>query len=183
MTIDGIVPPARRFRELGGTVGLGSDQAPGNNSHNIFAEMRATAMFAKIKAEDPTALPAWQVLRMATIDGARVLSIDDRVGSLEAGKEADLIVIDLHEPPMAPVIRSPARNLVANLVYAQNGSGVRMSMVAGKVIYEQGRFANFDQNDILRQLAEAAGDFEAAIADDSVIGDLPISQLTAAGLI
>ncbi|MBX3070167.1 MAG: amidohydrolase family protein [Thermomicrobiales bacterium] len=181
--IDGVVPPARRFRELGGVVGLGSDQAPGNNSHNIFAEMRATAMFAKIKADDPTVLPAWQVLRMATIDGARVLGVDDLTGSLEAGKEADLIMIDLQGPPMAPVIRHPARNLVANLVYAQTGSGVLMSMVAGKVIYEDRRFTNVDKTAVLHQLAAAAGEFEAAISADPVVADLPIAQLTRSGLI
>lgn len=181
--IDGVVPPARRFRELGGTVGLGSDQAPGNNSHNIFAEMRATAMFAKIKAEDPTVLPAWQVLRMATIDGAKVLGVDDVTGSLEVGKEADLIMIDLQTPPMAPVIRHPARNLVANLVYAQTGSGVLMSMVAGMIIYRDSQFMNIDSAEILRKLDVSAAEFETAIGQDPVVAGLPISQLTQAGLI
>ncbi|MGH9176301.1 MAG: amidohydrolase family protein, partial [Vicinamibacterales bacterium] len=122
--IDGVVPPAWAFKEAGGLVGLGSDQANGNNSHNVFAEMRATAMFAKIKAESPLPLPAWQVLRMATIEGATVLGIGDRVGSLEVGKEADLIMLDLTRPPLAPVLLRPARNLVPNLVYAETGSNV-----------------------------------------------------------
>ncbi|MGD9712100.1 MAG: amidohydrolase family protein, partial [Thermomicrobiales bacterium] len=181
--IDGVVPPARRFRELGGTVGLGTDQAPGNNSHNIFAEMRSTAMFAKIKAGDPTVLPAWQVLRMATIDGARVLGIDDSVGSLEAGKEADLIMIDVHRPPMAPVIYKPARNIVANLVYAETGSHVLMSMVAGNVIYQHGAFTNIDANEVMTQLSSIARQFEEDIAADPVVADLPITKLTAEGLI
>ena len=120
-TIDGIVPPAALFSSFGGVVGLGSDQAAGNNSHNIFSEMRSTAMFAKIAAGSPLPLPAWQVLRMATIGGARVLGIDDKVGTLEVGKEADLIMIDLTKPPMAPVVLHPARNIAANLVYAETG--------------------------------------------------------------
>jgi 5-methylthioadenosine/S-adenosylhomocysteine deaminase len=181
--IDGVVPPASRFRELGGTVGLGSDQAAGNNSHNIFPEMRATAMFAKIKAEDPTVLPAWQVLRMATIDGAKTLGIDTIVGSLEAGKEADLIVIDTHKPPMAPVIRQPARNLVANLVYGETGSNVRMTMVAGEVIYRDGLFTRIDAAHAIAAAQAAAETFEQDIGNDPVIADLPITQLTAAGLI
>src|SRR3712207_5578712 len=91
--IDGVSPPATAFREAGGVGGLGSDQSAGNNSHNVFSEKRATAMFAKIAAGSPLPLPAWQVVRMATIDGARALGIGDRVGSLEAGKEADLILV------------------------------------------------------------------------------------------
>jgi 5-methylthioadenosine/S-adenosylhomocysteine deaminase len=181
--IDGIVPPASRFRELGGTVGLGSDQAAGNNSHNIFAEMRATAMFAKIKAEDPTVLPAWQVLRMATIDGAKTLGIDTIVGSLEVGKEADLIVIDLHRPPMAPVIRRPARNIVASLVYAETGSNVRMTMVAGQIIYRDGLFTRIDADQTIRTAQSAAARFEHDISNDPVIASLPITQLTSNRLI
>lgn len=181
--IDGIVPPANRFRELGGTVGLGTDQAAGNNSHNIFAEMRATAMFAKVKAEDPTVLPAWQVLRMATIDGAKTLRIDHTVGSLEVGKEADLIMIDMHRPPLAPVIRRPARNIVANLVYAETGSNVTMTMVAGQIIYRQGLFTRIDADQAVACAQTAAAFFEQDIGHDPVITGLPITRLTSAGLI
>ncbi len=120
--IDGVMPPAALFKRLGGRVALGSDQAPGNNSHNIFSEMRATAMYPKIRAEHPLAIPSWQVLRSATIEGAEVLGVADRVGSLEVGKEADLIFLDLTRPPLAPVLLRPARNLVANLVYAETGT-------------------------------------------------------------
>ena len=99
--IDGVMPPAALFASTGGKVALGSDQSAGNNSHNIFSEMRATAMFSKLVAGSPLPMPAWRVLRMATIDGAHVLGIADRVGSLEEGKDADLIMIDLTRPPMA----------------------------------------------------------------------------------
>jgi 5-methylthioadenosine/S-adenosylhomocysteine deaminase len=181
--IDGVVPPANRFRELGGIVGLGSDQAAGNNSHNIFAEMRSTAMFAKITAEDPTVLPAWQVLRMATIDGARALGIDHTVGSIEVGKDADLIMVDLHKPPMIPVIRRPTRNLVANLVYAETGSNVRMTMVAGQIIYRDGLFTRIDADEVIARARAAAVAFEQEISDDPVIADLSITRLTSTGRI
>ena len=71
--IDGIVPPARVFRQAGGYVGLGSDQACGNNCNNIFNEMKLTALFNKIKYRDPSVMPAWEVLRMATIEGAHAI--------------------------------------------------------------------------------------------------------------
>ena len=181
--IDGIVPPAALFSSLGGVVGLGSDQAAGNNSHNIFAEMRATAMFAKIAAGSPLPLPAWQVLRMATIGGAQVLGIDDRVGTLEGGKEADLIMIDLTKPPMAPVVLQPARNIAANLVYAETGADVRLTMVAGRVIYRDGVFTRIDESQILSDAAAAARRFEVRLQSDRNLAELPIVQLIDNGFI
>jgi 5-methylthioadenosine/S-adenosylhomocysteine deaminase len=181
--IDGVVPPAALFNKLGGTVALGSDQSAGNNSHNIFAEMRATAMFAKIKAEDPTVLPAHDVLRMATIGGATALGIADRTGSLEAGKDADLIMIDLTKPPMAPVLLKPARNLVANLVYGETGSNVVMSMVAGEIIYENGEFAKINRQAIVDKVVLASAAFQELVAADKSVQDVPIVQLTREGFI
>jgi 5-methylthioadenosine/S-adenosylhomocysteine deaminase len=181
--IDGIVPPAALFSSLGGVVGLGSDQAAGNNSHNIFAEMRATAMFAKIAAGTPLPLPAWRVLRMATIGGAQVLGIDDRVGTLEVGKEADLIMIDLTRPPMAPLVLQPARNIAANLVYAETGADVRMTMVAGRVIYRDGVFTRIDEQQILKDAVAATKRFENRLMDDPNLSELPIVQLTNDGRI
>jgi 5-methylthioadenosine/S-adenosylhomocysteine deaminase len=181
--IDGIVPPAGLFSSLGGVVGLGSDQAAGNNSHNIFAEMRATAMFAKIAAGNPLPLPAWRVLRMGTIGGAEVLGIDNRVGTLEVGKEADLIMIDLTKPPMAPVVLHPARNIAANLVYAETGADVRMTMVAGRVIYRDGIFTRIDERQILNDAAAAAQRFEVRLMADPNVRELPIVQLTDDGWI
>ncbi len=181
--IDGVVPPATEFLGHGGVVGLGSDQAAGNNTHNIFAEMRSTAMFAKIKSVDPEVLPAWQVLRMATIGGAQVLGVDDVCGSLEVGKDADLIMIDLSRPPMLPVIRDPARNLVANLVYGETGSNVRMTMVAGRVIYADGEFTRIDASDWATRAQAAADRFAERVTGDPAIRGLPITQLTAEGLV
>ncbi len=181
--IDGVVPPAAAFAAAGGPVGLGSDQSAGNNSHNVFAEMRATAMFAKLAATSPLPLPAWKALRMATIEGARVLGIDHLVGSLEPGKEADLILIDLTRPPMAPVVLHPARNLVPNLVYAQTGAGVTLSMVAGSVIYEHGEFAHVDRAEIGRAMKAAVAAFETDAANDPAVATLPIVKLTRDGKI
>jgi len=181
--IDGVVPPARLFRDAGGSVALGSDQAAGNNSHNVFAEMRATAMFAKIAAGSPLPLPAWQVLRMATIDGARVLGIDDRVGSLEEGKDADLILLDLTRPPLAPVVMRLARNLVPNLVYAETGANVRLTLIAGRIIYRDGVFANVDRDAIMAEVASAVTRFEDAADADPAVTSLPIVELTRSGKI
>ena len=104
--IDGIVPPAHVFREAGGLVALGSDQAAGNNLNNMFNEMKLTALFNKIKYRNPTIMPAWEVLRMATIEGATAIGLGDQVGSIEAGKQADMILVDMTAPNLTPVLET-----------------------------------------------------------------------------
>ena len=143
--IDGIVPPAHAFRRAGGLVALGSDQASGNNCNNMFNEMKLTALFNKIRFRDPTVMPAWEVLRMATIEGARAIGLGDEIGSLEPGKQADLIVVDLRAPNLSPVLDAPIRNIVPNLVYAGSGHEVRMVMVAGQVLVRDGEVLTADE--------------------------------------
>src|SRR5699024_3262296 len=93
--IRGEVPPVKPFLEAGGMSALGSDQAPGNNCNQIINEMKLTALFNKIKYDDPEVMPAWKVLRMATIEGAKAFGIGDEVGSIEVGKKADITFVDL----------------------------------------------------------------------------------------
>ena len=158
--IDGIVPPAKVFREAGGLVALGSDQAPGNNNHNMFSEMHATALFNKIKFSDPEVMPAWEVLRMATIDGARAVGLGETTGSLEEGKRADFILLDLTAPGMMPVFTRPLRNLVPNLVYGCRGNEVLLTAVDGRVLYRDGRYLTLDEGEVrgnLCCLAERIG--------------------------
>lgn len=143
--IDGIVPPAHVFRTAGGSVALGSDQASGNNCSNIFNEMKLTALFNKIKLRDPTVFPAWEVVRMATIEGARAVGLGDEIGSLAVGKQADLIVVDLQVPNLSPVLEAPIRNIVPNLIYAGTGNEVRDVMVAGRVLMRNRRLLSIDE--------------------------------------
>jgi 5-methylthioadenosine/S-adenosylhomocysteine deaminase len=181
--IYGVVPPAALNCAAGGLVRLGSDQSARNNSLNVFSEMRATAMFAKIAAGSPLPLPAWQVLRMTTIEGSTVLGIDKRVGTLETGKVADIILADLSRPPMALAQLDPARNLVPNLVYAESGANVRLRMVAGSVIYEDVEFAHIDRRAIMKEVAEAARRFEDDFSGDPAVLARPIVELTRSGVI
>ena len=120
--IDGIVSPLHAYLAAGGqSAALGSDQACGNNCHNMFAEMKIAALLNKVRHRDPTVLPAWKVLRLATVEGARTLGLGDRVGTLEAGKEADIILVDLKKPHLTPVLLGPVRNIAPNLVYSARG--------------------------------------------------------------
>lgn len=150
--IDGIVCPSVAFQEAGGSVGLGSDQAPGNNCHNIINEMKLVTLFNKIKYQDPEVMPCWKALRMATIEGAKAIGWDDEIGSLEIGKKADLIAIDLKALSMQPIYTYPMRNLIPNLVYSARGNEVSMSMVNGEIIYENYKFTNYKVKKLLEKL-------------------------------
>lgn len=150
--IDGIVPPACEFQKENGYVGLGSDQAAGNNCHNIFNEMKLTALFNKIKFENPEIMPAWKVLRMATIEGAKALGIDKITGSIKEGKSADIILIDLNSLSMQPILTNPMRNFVPNLVYSAAGSDVDTVIAAGRVLVESRKPKTFNIENLLNEL-------------------------------
>lgn len=152
--IDGLVCPSTIFQEAGGSVALGSDQAPGNNCHNIIHEMKNICMFNKLKYHDPEKMPAWKALRMATIEGAKAIGVDDIVGSLERGKKADFIAIDLKFPSMLPVYTYPMRNIVPNLVYSARGQEVALSVVDGKIIMRDQKILTIDEEDSLRKIQQ-----------------------------
>ncbi|MFO1096594.1 MAG: amidohydrolase family protein [Planctomycetaceae bacterium] len=149
--IDGMIPPAVPFQKAGGVVGLGSDQAAGNNCCNVFNEMKLQAFFGKMHTKDPTAMPADRVLRMATIDGAKALGLEAEIGSLEPGKKADLILVDTRHPTLQPLIDEPF-NLTANLVYAARGHEVSFVMVDGKPLYQDGQLQTIDEAAVIREI-------------------------------
>lgn len=154
--IDGIVPPAYEFQEMKGFVGLGSDQAAGNNCHDIINEMKLTALFNKIKFGNPEIMPSWKVLRMATIEGAKALGIDKITGSLEIGKYADIIMIDLKSLSMQPIMIEPMRNFIPNLVYSASRNDVDTVIVSGKIIVESKKPVTFKIGKLLEEVSEEA---------------------------
>jgi 5-methylthioadenosine/S-adenosylhomocysteine deaminase len=174
--IDGIVPPAHAFHQAGGLVALGSDQACGNNCNNIFNEMKLTALFNKIRYRDPTVMPAWEVLRMATIEGARAVGLGDETGSLEEGKQADLILVNLRAPNLSPVLQSPIRNIVPNLVYAASGHEVELVMVAGRVLVQQGRVLTADEAAIRDEAQTQAEQVARRVAEDPLHHELALLE-------
>lgn len=174
--IDGVVPPSYVFKQAGGLVALGSDQACGNNCNNIFNEMKLTALFNKIKYADPTVMPAWEVLRMATIEGARAIGLGDKIGSLKAGKEADLILVDMKAPNLSPVLLYPIRNIVPNLVYAGSGHEVKTVMVAGEVVVRDGCVLNVDEASIQAEAQDQAKALDRRVAADPLHKELVLLQ-------
>ena len=153
--IDGIVPPAAEFLEVSDRLALGSDQAPGNNCNNMFNEMKFTAILNKCKAKNPAVFPAGKVLRMATIEAARAIGLGSEIGSIEPGKKADLLMIDMTQPCLSPVIMQPVRNVVPNLVYSAKGSEVELVMVDGRVLVEDFQVLSVDEKQVVRDAQEA----------------------------
>jgi 5-methylthioadenosine/S-adenosylhomocysteine deaminase len=129
-------------------IGLGTDWAASDNAMDMLAEARLAAMIGKHLADDPTALPVRQVLRMATIEGARVLGLDGVTGSVEIGKHADLAIFDL-----APLEANPRHDLAANLLYSMSPRCVRDVMVDGTILVRDGKHVGADVAELKRELA------------------------------
>jgi 5-methylthioadenosine/S-adenosylhomocysteine deaminase len=165
--IDGIVPPLSHYVEdLGGTAGLGTDQAPGPGNHNMFREMRTANLLANVTHQTPTRLPAWKALELATIRGAKVLQLDDRIGSLEVGKLADVITVDLRHPNLFPTVSRPFRNFVPNLVCSASGAKVDNVFINGRRVMDNGRLLLVDESALTSEADDRAGRiFSKAEAD------------------
>ncbi len=131
--------PVPKLLARGVNVALGTDSAASNNSLNMFTEMQSAALLAKLNSGDATALPAKEALAMATIRGARALGIDERVGSIEVGKAADVIAVDLSGPETQPL-----HNLLSQLVYACNGSQVTHSWINGQMVLDDRRLTQIN---------------------------------------
>jgi 5-methylthioadenosine/S-adenosylhomocysteine deaminase len=138
-------------------VGLGTDGEKENNNFDMFEEMKTASLLAKFSRLDATALGAWDVLRMATIAGARCLGLDEDIGSLEVGKKADLIAIRCDTPRMTPLFPTGRhRNIHHNLVHAVRGSDVALTMIDGKIIVEEGTLKTADLPTIIGEARKAA---------------------------
>ena len=128
------IAPLRQMRELGIRMAIGTDGPSSNNALDFFREMYLAAVLQKLHCGDAAALPADDVLHMATVGGAQAMGLSD-CDVLAPGKQADLIVIDLQRPNMQPV-----HNAARNLVYSGSKENVRLTMIAGRVLYENGAF-------------------------------------------
>jgi 5-methylthioadenosine/S-adenosylhomocysteine deaminase len=153
------VAPVARMLELGLTVGLGPDGPAGsNNDLNMFEEMDLAAKLQKVMMLDPEVLPASTALEMATIHGARVLGMEKEIGSLEAGKRADMIVVRLDRPNAVPMY-----DAISQMVYALKGDDVRDVMVNGKPVVSDGRILTLNQTQILQKAEEYRAKVSASL--------------------
>lgn len=141
------------MRARGINVGLGTDGSISNNALSQWENMKFGSLLQKNATLDAAALPAVDALRMATIDGARVLGQDREIGSLEVGKNADLITVDLWQPHLMPLASAEGHDPVLwNLVYAARASDVRSVFVAGREVVDNGRVLGVDEDSVLERV-------------------------------
>ena len=183
--IDGIVSPLWQYLQAGGyAAALGSDQACGNNNcSNMFNEMKMAALLNKVRSRDPTALPAWKALRLTTIEGARTLGLEKRLGSIERGKSADLIIVDLKAPQTTPVLSGPVRNIVPNLVYSARGNEVETVIVDGRIVMENRRILTIREERVLEEAQNAADKIASRATKDYFSAGSLLSRTAREGLL
>jgi 5-methylthioadenosine/S-adenosylhomocysteine deaminase len=145
------IAPIPQLLKAGVCVGLGTDGCASNNNLDLFAEMETAAKLHKVSTLDPTVLDAATVLKMATLDGAKTLGLDDKIGSLEPGKSADIIIIDTRKPHLTPMY-----NPVSHLVYAARGSDVSTSIINGRLVMEDGRLLSLNLERVMGDVENIA---------------------------
>lgn len=149
----GGVAPVPEMRQEGVTVALGSDSPVSNNGMDLFAEMKLAALLHKATRWDARVLPAQQALDMVTIDAARALGVESRIGSIEIGKRADLAVVSLRGAHTTPIYPG---NVLSHLVYSCRGSDVTATVVDGAVLMEGGTVRTVDEADAVARAQECA---------------------------
>lgn len=128
------IAPISKYLEKGLNVAIGTDGPASNNCLDMFKEMSLLFSLQKLSLKDASALPAIEILKMATVNGAKAMGLDD-CDVLEVGKKADIIEIDLSRPNMQPLI-----NIVNNIVYSGSKENIKMTMINGKILYKDGKF-------------------------------------------
>lgn len=145
------VAPVPEMLRAGIAVGLGTDGAASNNNLNMFKEMNAAALLQKVSRLEPTAMTARETVTAATIGGAKVLGLEKRIGSLENGKRADLIIIDLNRPHLVPLY-----DVYSLLVYAANGADVETVFIEGRPVMENRKLLTLDEGSVMREAQKLA---------------------------
>lgn len=135
--------PVQKLRDAGVNVALGSDGAASNNDLDLFSELRTATLLTKAITNNPAALPAFDALRMATLDGAKALGLDDKIGSLEPGKYADVIAID-----MGAIEQQPLYNPLSQIVYTNSGAQVSHSWINGKALLVDRQLTTINLSDL-----------------------------------
>lgn len=139
--------PIKEMVDKGVNVCIGTDGAASNNALNMFHEMNLMSLIHKGTHKTPECLSAQEIFRMATINGARALGLESEIGSIEVGKKADLVLLDLNNPSLQPI-----NNLLAGLVYSANGSEVDTVIIDGEIILQHKKVLSFNEAEVFEQV-------------------------------
>lgn len=149
MKISSGVAPVTKMVDAGVCVTLATDGSSSNNDLDLWEEMRSAAFMQKVSTMNPLSLPAYEVLKMATVNGARAMGHEGELGVIREGALADLIVVDLEKPHLQPI-----HDLVADLVYCGKASDVETVVVDGRVVVENRQIKGLDLKALYRKVAE-----------------------------
>jgi 5-methylthioadenosine/S-adenosylhomocysteine deaminase len=147
------ISPVTSIVNRGVCVSLGTDGAASNNNLDLFQEIKTATLLQKVNHMDPTVLPVRKVLEMATKDGARALGLEDEIGTIEAGKKADLVLVDMKAPHL-----TPPGNYMSHLVYSAEGSDVDTVICNGQILMQGKEFLVLDPAEVMDLAREASED-------------------------
>ena len=148
------IAPIPQMIERGITVGLGTDGAASNNTQDMIETLKITALLHKVHTLDPTIITAEKVLEMATIDEAKAFGLEDKIGSLEAGKKADLFIYN----PVLSTKSIPMHNPVSTLVYSGSDSCVETVIIDGNIILEDKKLLPVNEKSVISNVQKSADD-------------------------
>ncbi len=143
------VAPLKRFLAARMKVGIGTDGCASNNRLDLLRDIDLAAKLHKLWWDDPTAAPAFSLVEMVTKQGAKAIGVDEKLGSIETGKLADLVILTLHKPHLTPVY-----DPYSHIVYCARGTDVRDVIVDGKVVVRNGKIESFDETEVIRKVEE-----------------------------
>ncbi|AKB77530.1 S-adenosylhomocysteine deaminase [Methanosarcina horonobensis HB-1 = JCM 15518] len=150
------IAPVHKMLERGVNVSLGTDGCASNNNLDLFEEMKTAALLHKVSTCSPTALPAHQVLKMATVNGAKALGTE--TGMLKAGMKADIVIVDMKKPHLTPCF-----DVTSHLVYSAKGSDVRTTIVDGKILMDDYKVLVLDEQKVIEEAQKAAEELVARV--------------------
>ena len=140
-----------KLRKNGIHIGLGSDGIGSTSTMDMFEEMKTAAYLQKVNTMEADSILAYDILKMATIEGAKVLGLDNEIGTLEPGKKADMIFIKTDKPHLCP-----DNDVCSNLVYSANGADVDSVMIDGKIIMQNRKMINLNEKEVIKQVKKIA---------------------------
>lgn len=140
-----------KLRKNGIKVGLGTDGIGSTTTLDMFEEMKTAAYLQKVKTKRPTSITAYDILKMATIEGAKVLGLEDEIGTIEVGKKADMIFVNMDKIHLCP-----ENDICTNIVYSANGADVDSVMIDGNLVMQNRKMLNISEKEVMRNVKKIA---------------------------